>query len=159
MTGPAFRHNRRAIYAAKRLVGKPVILCRTLSNSLDVKTGQQTTTIRSCLIKRAVVMPATSLRNFLYGHSFLQHNRSFAEGGFFDTNTRVVIVDRRDIPMDFVVDQKVHLIVEGKRMEAQAPITHEEMILFALTGLEYQVDDVEESVSDDFEVTDSAVDS
>lgn len=156
MTDPAFRHQRRAIYAAQRLAGRPVLLCRASNISLNASTGEQTNSLVQVKVRKALVLPASSLRSFLYGRPEISSGRSFVYGGFFDAASQVVLVSRRDIPNTFTLDQNAYLVIDGRRLEIKQPSVFEEFVIFEMTGLERAVDEVNESVGDNFNVTDAA---
>ena len=141
MTSPSFRHLRRAVYALKRAYGQPVSVCRTLGTSVDLATGIETSTDVQVDVRRAVVLPAKSARAFFYDLSYIAANKNFTYGGMVDQVQRIVIVDRRDLPSNFVADQNTFLVVRGRRMETKKldGFEEDEILVFGLTGIDQQV--------------------
>lgn len=154
----SFRQLRRVIYALKRKWGQALTLCRSTNISVDTETGKATSTLTKLEVRRAIILPVTSLRTFAYDLSFIAANKNFTWGGLFDTKTRIALISRRDAP-SFTFDQDMWVMFKGKRMEVKnvTEFEDEEIVAFLLTGLVdgKPLDQVDESVSDDMGLTES----
>lgn len=160
---PQFRQVRRTIYALKRAFGKPVTICRTQNDTLNVSTGLQGADLVKCNIRRAVPLPANALRSFAYDLSFIAANRNFTYGGFYDHKVQLILVDWRDVASGFTVDNNCYLIVDDKRVEVKTFFEYEseEALVFATDGLRNAVklDQVDFDVSNDLGLGQSVGDS
>lgn len=104
------------LYRLKRNYGKPVTLRKITANNIDLTTGEVTRPHRTVNIKRGTVLPVRQIPDFVYDLS----SRNFAYGGVFNSSTRLVIIDGRDIPKDYelslgdeiIFDEKVHALKE-----------------------------------------------
>lgn len=149
---PHFRQFRRTIYALKRQYPHAVTLCRTTNDATNVETGEMTQTLVKVPVKRAIVLPGKEARQFLYDLSYRAADREFTYGGMFDVKTRLIIVERRDVPADFPIDENMHLVLEGNRYEVKE--VHDfrplDIIVFVATFLRGAptLDQVSGSVSD-----------
>jgi hypothetical protein len=94
---------RKVLYHLKRRFGVPATLQRptTTNNS---KTGIATRSYQTVTIRRAIVLPERLERDFVYDLAFIASNKNFTYGGHFDKGQRRVIVDGRDLPTDFVIN-------------------------------------------------------
>ena len=90
------RQIKPIIYRLKRNYGVTVKVVR-LSNLQDnLQTGKMSQDKQEITIKRAIVGPALALRDFVYDLSFIAANKNFTYGGFFDTDTSIMILDTKD---------------------------------------------------------------
>jgi hypothetical protein len=108
---------RKIIYTLKRTWGQMLELFNPISQTHNVETGEVDRTYTVHKVKRAVVLPAGMKRDFVYDLSFIASNRNFTAGGFFDENTRDVIVDAKDLPKDTNINLDWHVQFKNKRWE------------------------------------------
>ena len=102
------------VYRLKRQYGVTVKLVR-LSNLQDnIQTGKMTQDKQEITIKRAIVGPALELRDFVYDLSFIAANKNFTYGGFFDADTRMLIVDSKDLPKGFEPTMDDYVIYQDR---------------------------------------------
>lgn len=111
------RHLRRTIYTLKRrwptsiqlhIVGVPVT---------DYETGEievKTTTVR---VRKAVELPRNELRKFVYDLAYIATAKNFTYGALFDQATRIVLIDRKDLPKKYVIDIDQEATVDGERYQ------------------------------------------
>lgn len=124
------RFTRHVIYGLKKVYGKPVIIQRQLSLSMDVETGIQdiqTTTIR---VSRASVLPANEL---LYRFSKL------AERGVVELSTLAVLLDRKDLG-DLELNTQDSLIISNVRYTIQNITIEDNMFVLLVNKVTSQVE-------------------
>lgn len=88
---------KRSLYSLKRQFGQPIVLSQPISNVNNVMTGEISIVYTDYSIKRAIVLPSTLVRKFVYDLSFIATNKNFTYGGYFDRFSRLVIIDKKDI--------------------------------------------------------------
>ena len=82
---------RKLIYTLKRAYGFTITLHKIESESLDYETGERTSTILTQKINRAVLLPAH------FERINEQTSPNFKYGGHFDTSTRRILIDAKDL--------------------------------------------------------------
>lgn len=132
------REIRRIIYVLKRKYGLPLDLYEIQKSDVDVKTGKKTVTKRKVAIQRAVVIPVQIDRKFAYDLSFVAANKNFTYGGFFDTGKRSVLIDKRDLPADFKINNDSKVLFKHKRYSVVSfeEFDHDQAILLTMQRLE-----------------------
>ena len=108
------RHIQTNLYAMKQQYGAPIAIRRRTAQSADPKTGESTSTIQTWRIHRAAVLPGNVVRNAKQSISLIIAQKAMVEGGGFDVGKKTFLIDRRDVPRDFVL-QKDDWIVYDKR--------------------------------------------
>ncbi len=117
------RHITNIVYKLKRLLGVSIILRQEASGSYDLETGAVSRTFTDVTIKRAVVLPSRQIRDFVYDLSFIAGNKNFTYGGMFDTQTRHVLIDAKDISViptlndKIIYQNRMYMIVEIQEAE------------------------------------------
>jgi len=104
------RQVRNIIYNLKRQYPSSVELRKVTLTEVDRETGEQSSKTRILKIRRGVVLPAKSIPDFIYDLSFIASNKNFTYGGFFNTQTRTVLIDGKDLPLDFEIDYNTKFI-------------------------------------------------
>ena len=114
------RFIRRCIYTLKREYGVSIVLYKLLTTNTDRDTGVKTETHTSYPISRAVVLPLKEIPEVIKNISILSANKRFAFGGYFDTGTRMFLIDRKDVKD--VEDLTVHdwIIYHDKRYDIKS---------------------------------------
>ena len=108
------RQIKPIVYRLKRNYGVTVTLVR-LSNLQDsIQTGKMSQTKQEITIRRAIVGPALELRDFVYDLSYIAANKNFTFGGFFDADTRIMIIDSKDLPKGFEPTMDDYVIYEDR---------------------------------------------
>jgi hypothetical protein len=102
------------LYRLKRNYPSEVILRKIINNNSDLKTGEVSRSYRSVKIKRAAVLPEKRIPEFIYDLSYAAANRNFAYGGYFSSSTRLVIIDDKDIPKDFKINEGDEVLFDDK---------------------------------------------
>ena len=95
------RQIRKVIYALKRRLGHKVSILTTNTLDQNLQTGVIVNVERVIVIRKAVVVTAREIRDFVYDLSFIAANKNFTYGGFFDQSQRVMLVDGKDLPTDY----------------------------------------------------------
>jgi hypothetical protein len=114
------RFIRRCIYTLKKEYGVSIVLYKLLTASTNRDTGVKTETHTSHPITRAVVLPLKEVPEVIKNISVLSANKRFAFGGYFDTGTRMFLIDRKDVPG--IDDLTVHdwIIYKDKRYDIKS---------------------------------------
>ena len=108
------RQIKLIVYGLKRKYGVTVKVVR-LSNLQDnIQTGKMSQDKQEITIRRAIVGPALELRQFVYDLSFIAANKNFTYGGFFDADTRMLIVDSKDLPKGFEPTMNDYVIYQNR---------------------------------------------
>jgi hypothetical protein len=94
------REIRATIYQLKKEYGAPVDVYKMDAASTDYKTGVKTATKSVISVRKAVVMPATTLRKQSMGISYLSASKPFASQGGqgWDGTTTAFIFEGSDLP-------------------------------------------------------------
>ena len=108
------RQIRIILYRLKRSYGLPLRIRHPLSLDNDILTGEITKKYQEISIKRAIVLPASELSKFSATLASLRSNANFRYGGTVDTNTRNVIIDVKDLPIDFKLTTEDHVVFEDR---------------------------------------------
>jgi len=103
------------LYRLKRNFGLPATIKHPLSTYNDIKTGAITIDYKEIFIRKVIVLPASELRNAIYGRALIVSGKQYTYGGFFDQNMRSMIVDCHDVPKDFSITENDHIVFETKR--------------------------------------------
>ena len=112
------------LYRLKRNFGLPAIL-RVPADTYNVQTGVVTPNNTDYNIRRAILLPRRSLRDFVYDLSFIAANKNFTYGGLFDASRRMIIIDTKELPsgvrptqnMLVIFDTEQYDILEVQRAE------------------------------------------
>ncbi len=112
------RHISRTLYTLKRRWPTPVQLHSVSGEPVtDHLTGNveyKETTIR---VRKAIELPRSDLRKFVYDLAYIATGKNFTYGGLFDQATRVIIVDSRDLPKLHFIRIDDEATVDGERFQ------------------------------------------
>jgi hypothetical protein len=108
---------KNIIYNLKRKFPTSLELHKKYSYGVDRETGKKSSKTRILKIRRAPILPAKQIPDFIYDLSYIASNKNFTYGGFFGTETRTIIIDGKDIPLDFELDLNVKVIINQKSYE------------------------------------------
>lgn len=126
-------NHRKIMYALKRGYGEAVTLYQLLSETDNVTTGKTVRTYKTISFRKAPVLPNTLDRSFVYDLDWIQANRNFVKGGFFDRNKRQVVLDGRDIPKGVKLSLNDFIVIHSKRYMVTAIEESEELAAYLLT--------------------------
>ena len=112
------------LYRLKREFGLPARL-RVVAETYNLETGEVNPTNVDYSIRRAIILPRQSIRDFVYDLSFIAANKNFTYGGLFDVDRRIIIIDAKDLPsgvrptqnMIIVFDTEQYDILDVQRAE------------------------------------------
>lgn len=109
-----YRFVKSVIRGLKRQYGQPITLYKiTSTGTIDWTAGSVSgRTKTSQNIKKAVILPGRSTRNFNYNISYLAANKNFTYGGFYDITQRDMIIDAADLKT-FVLDMDSKIRFDG----------------------------------------------
>jgi hypothetical protein len=97
------RRIRQALYALKRGFGSSVKLYKLLDSTTVYETGVKTTSETVISIHRCIVLPAKIQREVVQTIAIISANKEFAYGGSYDADSRIFIIDARDVPKGYVI--------------------------------------------------------
>jgi hypothetical protein len=95
------RRIRQALYALKRGFGSTVKLYKLIDTGTDYETGAKTIDSSVLTIHRCIVLPARIQREVVNTISIISANKSFVYGGSYDADTRLFVIDARDLPKGY----------------------------------------------------------
>lgn len=90
-----------------------------MSSEVDPVTGETVTEVTTTQIKRAVVLRAREFRSFVYDLAFISANKDFTTGGFFDPEDRKIIIDAKDLPLNFEPNVDDFCIFQNEKYEVK----------------------------------------
>lgn len=111
------RQNRVILYRLRRNYGIPIAYIRPTTATHNVETGAISRSFQQINIKRAIVLPTTQIRDFVYDLAYIAANKNFSSGGLFEKSNRTIIIDARDFPKTFEPDLNDHIEFDSQRWE------------------------------------------
>jgi len=111
------RHIRRAIYTLKRRWPTPIQLHTVGDPVTDYDTGKVVISESTVSVRKAIELPRNELRKFIYDLSYIASAKNFTYGALFDQATRIVLIDRMDLPKKYAIDIDQEVTVEGERFQ------------------------------------------
>jgi hypothetical protein len=115
----SLRFIKNVLYTLKREYGFAINIVWKVSDAPNYRTGKRNVAQDSVSVDRAIVLPASTQRDFVYDLTFIASNKNFTYGGLFDKNRRRVFIDKSDLPTDFEIKIGYYLIIKGKRFEVK----------------------------------------
>ena len=106
------RQIRIILYRLKRNFGLPITFWHPISNTSNIQTGAINRSYTVTQIKRGIVLPTRTIRDFTYDLSYIAANKNFTYGAYFDTDDRLIILDKKDLPDGFSVSNNDHMVFE-----------------------------------------------
>jgi len=91
------RQHKIILYRLKRNFGESVVFSIPTTNDYNVTTGAVTRVFTTVTVRKAIVLPSRTTREFVYDLSFIASNKNFTYGGMFDKSVRNVIVMKKDL--------------------------------------------------------------
>jgi len=110
---------KRLLYQLKQDYGSMIHIYKTISSDIDLKTGKTVVNRTVHKVRKAIVLPSILARKFSYDLSFIAANKNFTYGGFYDVNTRLVILDRIDLPKNYALAIEDYVIIGTKRYDVK----------------------------------------
>ena len=104
------------LYRLKREFGLPAKL-RVVNDTNNIETGVITPANTDYSIRRAILAPRRSVRDFVYDLAFIAANKNFTYGGFFDADRRTVIIDSKDLPSGVRPTQDMIIIFDTEQYD------------------------------------------
>jgi hypothetical protein len=105
------------LYALRQQYGAPIIVRRKDEITTDTTTGLVSSTVTSYRIRRAVVLPSTILRDIRRSSTRGGLNASTGHDGGIDTGRRTFIIERRNLPKDFVLQRDDWVAYSNRRYD------------------------------------------
>jgi len=66
-------------------------------SDFDVVSGKQVVKKKQLVVRKAIPMPASTLRKFFYDLDYIAANNNFTQGGYFDVTMRFILIDGGDL--------------------------------------------------------------
>lgn len=117
MADNMLRQIKLILYRLKRQFGVKVDVYCPLSQDHNVSTGVVTKTYDIYRIRRVPVFVGKMMREFIYDLAFIAANKNFTLGMFFETDMRLFLIDRKDLPKGVTINNRCHLIYRHRRYE------------------------------------------
>ena len=111
------RHLRRTLYTLKRRWPTPIQLHTVGDPVTDYDKGTTESTVTTKRIRKAIELPRNELRKFVYDLSYIATAKNFTYGALFDQATRIVLIDRIDLPKGYVIDIDQEATIDGERYQ------------------------------------------
>ena len=108
---------RRAIYKLKFRYGFPVDFYKIEQGAYDTQTGVSQNLVTSTRVRKAVVFPSLTQRNFFFSISVIQANSKFIHGGDITLDDRIIMVDSHDLPRDWLLSVAYYFYFENRRYD------------------------------------------
>lgn len=87
---------RSSLYELKKLYGGRITIHQRGVSTADPRTGLKTVSSTQFRIRRAIILPAEIARQEVRGISLISANKGLVQGGWYDDNQHVFIVETRD---------------------------------------------------------------
>lgn len=105
---------RQVMYDLKRRFGCTVVLHQLQSSDTNYANGVKTYSTRQYSV-RAAVLPTMLTPEQHQSISVISANKMFVYGGLFHTNSRVFLIDARDLPSGFQLSLDDFMVYGGQR--------------------------------------------
>jgi len=105
---------RGILYQLKRDFPCEILLRNISLSESNKKTGVISKSFEVISVRRAILLPAILKPSFIYDLSFIAASKNFTYGGLFGASTRVVIVDGRDIPSLFKIEEGLQVVFKNQ---------------------------------------------
>jgi hypothetical protein len=128
------RFIRKTLYSLKRQYGSLIYLYKLNDASTNYETGVKISSQTRIVIKKCVVLPVKIQREVV--QSVIGKNRAFAYGGSYDAGSRSFIVDARDLPTDYTIENDDWIVYNNHRYNIQAITEFEQHTGWILLGKE-----------------------
>jgi len=110
------RQVKAILYQLKKIFGTSITLINKAATT-NYATGVITDSSSSTAIKKAILLPRKTTRQFDYDLSFIAANKNFTYGGMYDALMRWVIIDARDVPDAFDINANYECDAGGIRYD------------------------------------------
>ena len=150
---------RTLIYGLKQTYGSPADIYYETADPVDLTTGARNVTKLKWSIRRAVCLPTVTAAESLFPAAAVK--AIWKRDGAVETGTKVVVVDRRDLPDGLRVEtHNWSVVINRRRYEVLKLEEFEPQIGYLLTLKELAgarvYEQIEVTVSDEVEEEDNA---
>ena len=114
------REIMKIIYHLKRRYGLSLSYYIPTSQTHDPRTGEISRSYDVFVLHRAVILPTSLERHFVYDLAYIAAAKNFTEGAYFDKNIKRIIIDKKDFPAGTIPDLRHHIEFDGTRYEIKA---------------------------------------
>lgn len=109
------RRMHQALYTLKRAFGNTVKLHKLVSIDTNYTTGVKEVDSTTIVIHRCIILPAKVQREVAQTISIISANKEFVYGGTYDTDMRTFIIDSKDLPKNYIIQNDDWLEFENYR--------------------------------------------
>ena len=110
-------HVAHNIYAMKKQYGAPILVRTKAAATSNSQTGETSLTIATLRVRRAVVLQGVVTRDAKQSISLITAQKQMVQGGGFDVGKRTFIIDRRDVPRDFVLRKDDWIVFDSRHYD------------------------------------------
>ncbi|HPT70883.1 MAG TPA: hypothetical protein PLE74_01215 [Candidatus Cloacimonadota bacterium] len=120
---------RKSYYDLRKNHAVVVNWLHLASETINVETGKMTNVYADTKVKKAVLLPIKMDRVLKV------FNGQFAYGGYYDTNTRLLMVEQKNFPKDWrgEFDANDRVVINGKRYTIANCENYENTTLWLVT--------------------------
>jgi len=111
------RFIRKTLYSLKRQYGGRVDIYKLVTTATDYGTGVKSYTRTMVTVPKCIILPVKVQREAVQSISIISANKSFVYGGSFDAGTRTFIVDARDLPDAYEIQNDDWFVYNGRRYD------------------------------------------
>lgn len=108
---------RQTLYTLKRQYGFELDVYRITNSVTDVETGVKVVSRVKYTVDRAIVLPSSLIRKDAYDLAYFAANKNFTYGATFDVDTRMIVLDADDLPIDFEIKLDDFIVFNGERYQ------------------------------------------
>jgi hypothetical protein len=98
------------IYALSKDFGFRVDLYRKTGEVVDLKTGKKIINRFKYKLKKVIILPNDMYRDFKYSAILASLNTNLQAGGLFDTTQRIIIINKKQLPKKFELQETDYFI-------------------------------------------------
>jgi hypothetical protein len=112
----ATRHIRKVLYSLKKEYGFAVTFYNVTSEDVDYKTGVRENVTDHLNVRKVIILPRNLKQKFEFDLAYVAAGKNMTYGGLYNTGTRKLIVDRRDVG-DFEIKVDGYFTWENQRYQ------------------------------------------
>jgi hypothetical protein len=115
---------QQILYQLKLLYGNTIDIYQVGDATVDYNTGVASVPKTKTRVRRAIVMPVKTAQKAIQTIAVISANKQFVRGGTFEKNTRVFIIDRKDVP-GLDMTESDYIVYRDKKYEIEALESYE----------------------------------
>ncbi len=108
---------RHTFYKLKRRLGVPAAIYKEAIGATNRKTGVKNVTRTVNNVRKMILLPVRRMPKFAYDLTWVASNKNFTYGAYFQTGDREALVDGRDLPKGYMIENQDYIVFKGKRYD------------------------------------------